>query len=204
MSAQPQPQQPQQLRDRITFRQGVPVEVQLERDGAPTHCAGQLGPEVRYFLEGHRIMWVPLEVADKIGNAQAGEGATYAITKHKAPQPWSVIHIEDEPVQWPAQQPAPSQGNGWPTAEQQPAPRPAAAPRQQAAPRPRQQAPARQPQNDALPQPTQMYAALCEAIRCACAAESYADKDIGYTLAFTSADIRAIAATIFIQAGGGR
>jgi hypothetical protein len=200
MSAQ-QNAQPQQLRERISFRQGTPQEVTLEGDGNATHCAGQNGPEVRYFLQGHRIMWVPLEVGDLMTRAAAGQDATFAITKHKAPQPWTVIHLEDEP--------AAAQGNGWPGPEQQPAPRPAAAPRQQSAPRPRQEPTAGAPQQGTLPgeQPysTQMYTALCAAIRVAAAAEDFAQKQVGRAVAFQTADVRAIAATLFIHAtGGGR
>ena len=47
-----------------------------------------------------------------------------------------------------------------------------------------------------------MYTALCAAIRCAHAAEQFA-QHIGRPLALESGDIRAMAATLFIHATGG-
>jgi hypothetical protein len=46
-----------------------------------------------------------------------------------------------------------------------------------------------------------MYTALCAAIRTAAAAEDFA-RQIGRAVAFETADVRAIAATLFIHAEG--
>jgi hypothetical protein len=189
----------QQLRERITFRQDQPVEIQLDGDGNPTEQDGRDGtPETRMFLQGHRIMWVPADVHARIQQAQAGPDAAYAITKHRAPQPWTVIHLADEPAQ-----------AGWTAPDQQPAPRPAqparAATPLAAAPRPRQEPTAGQPAQGALsteqPYSTHMYACLCAAIKVAAQAETYAAQ-IGHPVAFETGDIRAMAATLFIQGAG--
>jgi len=90
---------PQPLRDRVTFSMNVPQEITLDGTGNPTATAARDGSaEVRYFLAGHRIMWVPQAVAHAIHNANAGEDASFAITKHRAPKPWTVVHLEDEPA----------------------------------------------------------------------------------------------------------
>jgi hypothetical protein len=171
----------------------VPTEVKLDADGNPGEQNGQYGMEWRYMLDQRRIMWVPPEVHAAIQRAQGGDWATYAITKHKAPEPWTVVHITDEPA---AQ---------WQAPDQHPAPRP----QPPAAPRPRQEASAGQPQQGATPseQPysTHMHTALCAAIRVATAAEDFAKQQLGRAIAFETADIRALAATLFIHAtGGGR
>jgi len=184
------------LRERISFRQDVPQEVTLEGNGTPTPQEGRDGiTEFRYFLQGRKIMWISADAHTRIAQAQAGEGATFAISKHKAPKPWSVVHIEDEPAT--AQ---------WQPPDQQPAARPAP-PAPPA--RPRQEASAGQPQQAAMPAEapysTHMYTALCAALRVAAAAEDFARKNLNRAVAFETADIRAIAATLFIHAtGGGR
>jgi len=183
------------LRERISFRQDVPQEVTLEGNGTPTPQDGRDGiTEFRYFLQGRKIMWVSAEAHARIAQAQAGADATFSLTKHKAPKQWSVIHLEDEPA-------------GWTAPDQQPAPPPA---RPQAAPppRPRQEASAGQPQQAAMPAETpystHMYTALCAALRVAAAAEDFARQQLNRAVAFDTADVRAIAATLFIHATGGR
>jgi len=163
----------QQLRERIGFTGNTPMEIQLEGDGNPAEQEARDGStEYRYFLAGRRIMWVPAEVHQAIQRAQAGANAQFALTKHKAPKPWTVIHLDDEPA---APQPAPSPAK-----------------------------PQSQPRTVASePEPTTMYTALCAAIRIASEAEKYAQQ-IGRPLAFETGDIRAMAASMYIHATGGR
>jgi len=190
----------QPLRDRISFGTNQPTEIQLERGGSPSESTARDGSsEYRYFLAHHQIMWVPEDVHQAIQRDQAGPDGQFAVTKHRAPKPWTVIHLD-------ATEPA----AGWTAPDQQPAPpappaRPAPAP--VAAPRPRQEPTPAQPQQQSLPaeQPfsTSMYSSLCAAIKTAQAAEEYG-QHIGRPVAFDTSDIRAIAATLFIHATGGR
>ena len=174
----------QQLRDRLTFREGQPIEVTLERDGNPTPMDARDGStEARYFLQGHKIMWVPEAAHEAIQRAAAGENATFAITKH-ARKAWSVIHIEDEPRQHTAPPHAATQRAATPSAQQQPAARHDA------------QAPAAETSG-------QYYAAMCAAINVSIAAEKYSQEK-GRPLSFTTSDIRAMATTLYIGQGGAR
>ncbi len=176
----------QQLRDRITFDMNQPIEITLDRDGNPTESTARDGsPEYRYFLNGHRIMWVPEAVHEAIQRANGGDMASFAITKHRSPKPWTVIHLDaQEPGYGYSNEAAPPQA---PPIPQQPAARPTPTPA---------------PQDAADSSP--MYTALCAAIRTAAAAEKFA-ASIGRPLAFETSDVRAIAATLYIHStGGGR
>jgi len=204
----------QQLRERIAFEMNVPVEIGLDRDGNPTETTARDGSaEYRYFLHGHKIAWLPDAVHQAIQRAQAGDSAWFALTKHRAPKPWTVIHLDAQepaaaqPPQQPAARPAPAPApaatqertaQGWIAREA-----PAAAPLASLPRRPLdapQQRQLDEPGGDASP----MYGALCAAIRTAAAAERFA-ASIGRPLAFETQDIRAIAATLFIrETGGGR
>ena len=83
--------QPQTLRDRVTFESNRPLTITLDRDGNPTEQSNRAGEtEYRYFLEGHQIMWVPPHVHDAIEQAQAGDGASFEITRRRAPRNWDV------------------------------------------------------------------------------------------------------------------
>jgi hypothetical protein len=189
----------QQLRDRIAFEPNVPVEVSLDRDGNPTETTARDGSrEYRYFLGNHQIMWVPEPVHQAIQRADAGEHAQFAITKHRAPKPWTVIHLDaQEPAAPPpaAHRPAARQ-----TTDDRAAAAIATAETERALTEARQSATA--PANLGIGIP--MYTALCAAIRTAAAAETFAAQ-IGRPVAFETGDIRAMAATLFIhQTGGGR
>jgi hypothetical protein len=175
------------LRDRVTFRQNEKQSVTA--DGPGTAQQGNNGTEYRYMLDGHRIMWVPEDVHRAIeaaaqqtaGNGGSGWPIALEITKRKD-APWEVVHLVDEP------RPALGYGKPSPTSA-----RPATAPPPaKPAPRP---AP---PTGDAQPYNAGMYTALCAAIRTAAAAEEFA-RSIGRAIAFETADVRAIAATLFIQ-----
>jgi hypothetical protein len=175
---------PQQLRTRITYRQDQTQAVRVEAPGVEQ--AGVKGLEYRYMLAGHGIMWVPPAVHAAIQAATNGNyPADFEITKRRGDQ-WETVHVEDEPAAppQPAARPAP--------------PAPATRPAPQAA-TPDAQAPAL----NGEPYSATMYTALCAAIRTAAAAETFA-RQIGRAVAFETADIRAIAATLFIHAEGGR
>lgn len=197
---------PQQLRDRIQFEWNESQTVILEDSGVPQE--GRNGPEFRYFLADHCIMWVPPEVHAQIQRHTQTYPFECVITRHKTGRnqaTWTVERLEDEP----------------PEAHQQPAPQPAARPRKQpAAARPApapdtaaqpQTAPPTLPSTQqppaAMPRTAEysnaMYTALCAAIRCAMEAEKFAQQ-IGRPLALESSDIRAIAATLYIHATGGK
>lgn len=178
----------QTLRDRITFTINQPVEIQLDRDGNPTASTARDGSEeYRYFLAQHRIMWVPAEVHAAIQRADGGDSACFALTKHRAPKPWTVIQLEADEPQQPAARPAPA-----------PAPQPPTPAARRAPDMPAQRH-INEPESDNGP----LYTALCAAIRTAAAAERFG-ASIGRPVAFETGDIRAMAATLFIhQTGGG-
>ena len=133
--------------------------------------------EYRYMLAGHGIMWVPPAVHAAIQAATNGRyPADFEITKRKGDQ-WETVHVVDEPATPP-----------------QPAARPTPPPAPPAA---------HAPAATGEPYSASMYTALCAAIRTAAAAETFA-RQIGRAVAFETADIRAIAATLFIHAEGGR
>jgi hypothetical protein len=205
-------------RARIAFDMNVPAEIRLDGDGMPTATAARDGSaEYRYFLSGHQIMWVPEAVHAAIDRAQAGDGACFSITKHRSPKPWTVIHLDaDEPTA--AQTPTPiSQPR---SIKPRPDPTPAPAPpcvlchadaTQQIGQRLYcdAHAPASQPapahktepsSGNATQQPysTTLYTCTCAALRVAADVEKFAQA-IARPLAFTTADIRAMAATLYIE-----
>jgi hypothetical protein len=183
----------QQLRERISFRQDQPTDIRLEGTGNPTEQPSRDGtPEYRYFLADRKIMWVPAEVHELIQRADSGQQAQFAITKHKAPKPWTVIAIEDEPL---AARYAPEHRAPAP----QPAPREAADLRKQLQPAPQAALPLAEAED---PYAASYYTCLCAAVRIAANAEKFGQQ-IGRALALDSQDVRTIATTLFIHATGG-
>jgi hypothetical protein len=187
-----------QLRERVTFDFNAPIEVTL--DGAGIEQEGRDGPEFRYFLEGDRIMWVPPEAHIQILRAIADDpqAQAFTITRHKSGRgaaSWEVVQHSDEPANWtpPDRDPAPPR-----TTSQA---KPGALPPQMQQPAPRQQQPAPTAANG--PMSDTLYTCMCAAIRTAQAAEKFA-QEIGRPVALDSADIRAMAATLYIHATGGR
>jgi hypothetical protein len=200
------------LRERVTFRQHQTVTATL--DGPGVEQAGREGPEYRYMLDGHRIMWVPPAVHEQIwralgSNREQAYPATFEITKTKPGNPWLVVHVADEGPDangYGAASPTQQRGNlnqPPPPAAMEPA---AAAARPAPTPAPRAaiaSAQAPLPDTDHTPYSASMYTALCAAIRTAQAAEKFG-AEIGRPVAFETSDIRTIAATLFIHATGGR
>lgn len=199
-------------REKVTFTYNVPQYVIL--DGPGTEQASSDGaPEYRYFLRDRKIMWVPPDahaaIVRAVGDSGQFHGAEFQITRCKrgrSAATWTVEQIAEEPPAAqelantstaPQSRPAPAgdyerTAQGW-TYREPPRPAPTPAP---AAPQQQQQQ--QQPANDA------MYTALCAAIRTAAAAEQFAAQ-IGRPIAFDTADVRAIASTLYIRAtGGGR
>jgi hypothetical protein len=174
-----------QLRERVSFRLDQTQTVTL--DGPGIEQAGRSGPEYRYFVQGHAIMWVPAEVHQAIIGHGRSFPAQFEITKHK--NGWETVHVEDEPGQ------AHGYGQASPVrpAQPQPAPRGPLATAQEQLPAARGTMPSEQPYS------ASMYTALCAAIRTASAAEKFA-QEIGHPVAFDTSDIRTIAATLFIHA----
>ena len=103
---------PQQLRDRIQFEWNEAQTVVLEDSGVPQE--GRNGPEFRYFLADHCIMWVPPEVHHQIQRHTQTYPFECIITRHKTGHnqaTWTVERLEDEPpeAQQQQQQTAPPQ-----------------------------------------------------------------------------------------------
>lgn len=172
-------------REVIRFQPGVPQVVMLSFDEG-VQVDGRYGPQWQYFLEGSRIMWVDPEVHERIQATGARAGYELAITKHSAPGKktrWEVARLEEEPAEaGSAATPAPPAPTG--TAKPEPA-----------APRTINQP----PQGSAAPQEAadKLTACLCAAVDAALAAQQYAAQR-GLTLAWSAADIRAMAATLCI------
>jgi len=188
------------LRERITFDANTTVTVIL--DGIGTEQAGREGPEYRYFLQQHRIMWVPPEVHAQIERAGGNTGSTFEITKKKHGRyaaTWEVVEVADEP-------PSAGYGEASPTRQANPQPaaaRPAPTPVKPAANGNTSTRQQQLPETSGEPFSASMYACLCAAIRVSAEAEKFAQQ-IGRPLAFETGDIRAMAASLFIHANGGR
>lgn len=178
------------LRERIPFTFNLPYEVTLESSGIEQE--GRNGLEFRYFAEGRQIMWIPPEAHALIMRATGGEpiGETFTITRKKTGRDsatWEVAHHDEGPPLTP------------PEVAYAPPP----TPRQQKGASPLAP-PASPPAPDVAngPMSSTLYTALCAAIRTAAAAEKFAAA-IGRQVAFDTADIRAMAATLYINATAG-
>jgi pyruvate/2-oxoglutarate dehydrogenase complex dihydrolipoamide acyltransferase (E2) component len=175
----------QQLRERVTFETNTPREITIDGHGTPTETESQYdGTQFRYFLDGHQICWVPPAVHLLMRKANAGMDATFAITKHRAPKPWTVVHLEDGADT--AREPEPQPAKKAPTAA------PAAAPQQPAA----TTTPALEPLSK---QAAEMLACLQDAIRVASRAQQFA-REHAHPLNFSTENVRSLAASLFIRA----
>jgi len=207
-------------RQKIEFAANIPTQVELDGDG--TLQASKSGDdEYRYFLASERIMWVPPEVHQQILHSGAAKGDTITIERSKpgkAAATWKVSTRDDERGNGYSNAPSPTTpppqrmpdqnagrstrtaGQGWtenqPTAQAPPA-RPLASAPQQTAPQPAAQLAAELPITPA----DRMAGALRDAIELIRGCATYEP-----SIAWTSADVRAIAATLFIggEKGGQR
>lgn len=190
-------------RQKVTFAANIPTQVVL--DGA-----GELQPsnngaeEYRYFLAANRIMWVPPEVHRQIEHQQAREGDCLTITKSKpgkAAAQWIVEQSADEPNYGYSGSPSPTRST--PPVRETTDDRVA---RALASIPPPQQRPALAPPQAEAPLTTtdRLAGALAAAIDAATEASIYAARK-GLTLAWNAGDIRALAATLYIEhSKGGR
>lgn len=165
-------------REKVTFRTGVPVQIELASTGEPQPSSYSGAMEYRYFLTGDQVMWLPEEPHAQIKRLGMREGSIVTITRTKA-GPWLVKPTEDL---W-AEPAAPAKpAAAKPAATKPPAPQP----------------PTAQPDFE-QPFSLAYYTALCAALRIAAAAELFAQQ-IQRPCAFRTEDIRAIAATLYINA----
>lgn len=206
-------------REKVEFPANIPTVVELDGIGT-LQCSKSGDDEYRYFLRDNRIMWVPPAVHEQIAAAEGNTGDAFQITKHQAKA--------RAPIQWEAQlieqRPGTGYSNQPPAAA--PAPRPQRDLRAAAYARDAREASHHQPTSQAPhqagareyqpPQPAaqlaadareyatgpadRMAQALKDAIDLTRGAKQYAPE-----LAWSTADVRAIAATLFIEgAKGGR
>jgi hypothetical protein len=208
-------------REKVEFPANIPTVVEL--DGIGTLQASKSGDdEYRYFLRSNRIMWVPPAVHEQLESAAANSGDVFEICKRqakaRAPITWTVRPAET-PVaghgysnQADTHHDVRIPGQGWTTRE---GPRPQLTPQRAAtaaaaypppilpAQRPQPAAPQRGPLAANTPElpltaADRMAAALRDAIDLIRGAASYEP-----SIAWTSSDVRAIAATIFIEQSKG-
>jgi hypothetical protein len=89
-------------REKVSFRTNVTEIVGLEFD-AGTLAPGRFGDQYMHFLSGNRIMWVDPAVNDLIAASGAKAGDDVAITKREERNGnrkrivWDVARIEEEP-----------------------------------------------------------------------------------------------------------
>ena len=212
-------------REKLNFStMHTPILLTLENDGKA--APGKFGLQYLYFFDRGRVAWVDPPIHDHIQQSGAHAGDTIKVSRHetrvgnrRGPLTWAV-HLATQPQDEPpaaqeemdlatvrrweherlkatigtaparpaASQPAPQSR---PLASQ-PAPRTATTPAQGAAAE----------QHPLSTRTAAMAAALAAAVDAAATAESYAEAH-GKRITFSSEDIRAIAATIYIGAPGG-
>lgn len=206
------------MREKLTFEPNVPVVATLEYDDGKV-VEGRFGDQYQYFLAGERILYADPDLRERIKRSGAKTGDTIAICKratrsgNKRRVNWEVVLQAEEPYgasdeDLPAQMWPHQRGD---TAHADRGPRPVATAARQAAPRSsgvdvHASASAQTaPRQASLPDvaAADYTAALRAAIEAARAAEAYAHAH-GYPLRFASAEIQAMAATIFIRTKGDR
>lgn len=195
------------MREKISWADNVPTTVTLDSAGElQRNRAGDV--EYRYFLHGDKIMWVPTEAYQAINRTDAREGDTITITRQRAKR--------NSTATW-AVEPVTREGDGAAAirrTETAPSSRTAAsqpADREHYDRQPGQgwtyREPAKPTTDTDLPVTTtdQLAGALAVAIDAAAEASIYAKRH-GLNITWNGGDIRALAATIYIQQqrGGAR
>jgi pyruvate/2-oxoglutarate dehydrogenase complex dihydrolipoamide acyltransferase (E2) component len=200
-----------QAREKVSFAtMQSPALLTLESDGEEQ--PGRAGLQYRYFLGGGKIAWVDPPIHDAIQQSGAHAGDTIKVARHetrngnrRGPLMWSVhLHTQQQDEPPAAAQEATRMRQPPPMyAEAAPA-RPAARQSASPAPAPQPAAPAQATaeQSPLSSRSTAMAAALVAAVDAARTAESYSEAH-GTRIVFSSDDIRAMAATIYIGAPGG-
>ena len=189
-------------RQKVTFAPNIPTQVVL--DSEPTMQQNASGAEEwRYFLAGEQIMWVPLEAHQQIQDAGAVEGDSVVIEKRKRGKEAANWIVTTEPE--PDARQALRNATTAPASRQPAPPRPTrgdnALPARGLAADPIPQPPtpdARQAVEESLTAADLLAGALAAAIDAATEASDYARRK-GLALAWTAADIRAMAATLYIE-----
>jgi hypothetical protein len=203
-------------REKVEFPANIPTVVEL--DGIGTLQASKSGDdEYRYFLRSNRIMWVPPAVHGQLESAQANTGDVFEICKRqakaRAPITWTVR---------PAEAPDAAHGHGYSSGYDErtpqgwahregPRPTPQPTPQRAAAAAAAYPPPILPPQR---PQPAAQLAAnapelpITAADRMAAAMRDAIDLWRGATsyensLQWNAADVRALAATLFIDGAKG-
>jgi hypothetical protein len=196
-------------REKLTFAANIPTIIELD-DAGNLQPSTSGADEYRYFLQHDRITWVPPAVHQQIIASGADyPNATFRVVKHqqkaRGPITWEVARV-DGPNERLGYSNAPT-----PTTPPRPQPydsahtertpngqwydRAAAAPPQRSQPQPAAQLAAEAPELP-ITAADRMAAALRDAIDLTRGAATYEP-----AIAWTSADVRAIAATLFIDGG---
>jgi len=195
-------------REKVEFSPNIPTIVEL--DGFGTLQPSTNGAdEYRYFLKGDKIMWVPPVVHEAIAATNAGKGDAFRITKHqakaRAPITWEASPVTHQPGNGYSTENYDRQpGQGWTKREAPQQPPTARRPMQTApaAPPARAPQPAAQLAADAPELPTtpadRMAAAMKDAIDLWRGAANYAPE-----IKWDAGDVRALAATLFIDGSKG-
>ena len=188
------------MRTKVTFAPNIPTQVILDGPGElqPSKSGTD---EYRYFLANDRIMWVPPEVHQQIERAQAQEGDMLTITRvkgaGKTASTWQVEHHAEEPAAAAVRATSTAQAYRQPSPQQRAAARPASPPENgyTATDQPAQtRILAELPVTAA----DRLAGALAAAIDAAAEASTYAQRR-GLILAWNAGDIRALAATLYIE-----
>lgn len=188
-------------RTKVTFPANIPTQVILNTLGdLQASASGE--DEYRYFLDPDQIMWVPPNVHQAIHAEPIGAGDAITITRHKRGKEaatWTVEHdSQAERAQAKAHgyshAPSPTAPPQRQPAAQAPPARPLASAPQRTAPQPAVGL------ADELPitAADRMAGALRDAIDLTRGARQYEP-----SIQWTAADVRAIAATLFIAAEKG-
>ena len=195
------------MRTKVTFPPNIPTQVILDGPGELQRSASG-ADEYRYFLGDDQIMWVPPEVHQQIESAQASEGDMLTIERvkrGKAAATWTVEHHQEEPTAANLRNTATAPSSRAPSPQQRTA---AARPQPTPANGGGGYSATDQPAQTAelpLTASDRLAGALAAAIDAAAEATTYAQRR-NLQLAWTAADIRAMAATLYIdhRNGGNR
>ena len=207
-----------QQREKVSFEPNVPVPVTLEfDDGVPV--PGRFGDQYQYFLGDEKIMWVDPPLRDKIRATGAAAGDEVYITRQETRQgrrksvDWVVERVEDEPAGDMPLPPPPDDDPEAALAESTrrfvsepapaPAPKPAARAQQRSAPPARAAAARAAEPPTPAPLHSPITACLTEALAAVRTVEDAAAAS-GRPLVFSTADIRALAVTLYIRRQEGR
>jgi hypothetical protein len=170
------------LRERLSFDAG-PQTVTLESDDGRAVTGRDGGTEYMYTFTGRKIAWLPPAARDAIQRIRARRGDMITLTRHGRGQAarWEAERYDGTES---------GAGAGEPR-KSTPPPTPPNGPSQSTPAAPAHGIPADLAE-------TEMLRTYMHAVNVALAAQAYA-RERGLHIAFAAEDIRAIAATLFIQ-----